>query len=314
MKKLLITFILTFAAITVSAAEEFNLRKDTITIIVPAPPGNARTVLSLRLSQLLKEKGITINVINRPGANRIIGTNQVANSTPDGRTLLIGAAADLALLPQQYPDMVKFNRNSFVPVISIATATPVIAVRRNFPADNLKEFLEVIKKDPLQRQISDYSVFTKLIASSVYSLAGVSPEFISYAGEDQAMIGVASGDLQSAIGTLDDKLLSLNEKIKLIAVTSDKRSSKFPNVETVSEAFPNMVFQYWWGLYAPAGTPDATIKELNKAFAEVWSDPKIVAELKQLNYQAGETSLPALNVYLGNTYKTLDLLSTRYLK
>ena len=106
----------------------------------------------------------------------------------------------------------------------------------------------------------------------------------------------------------------LTDRVKVIATTSDKRSPKFPNVETVSETFPNMVFQYWWGLYAPAGTPDATIKELNKAFAEVWADPKIVAELKQLNYQPGETSLPALNTYLDKEYKTLDQMFNRYLK
>jgi tripartite-type tricarboxylate transporter receptor subunit TctC len=75
-----------------------------------------------------------------------------------------------------------------------------------------------------------------------------------------------------------------------------------------------MVFQYWWGLYAPAGTPDATVKELNKALAEVWTDPKIVAELKQMNYQPGETALPALNAYLDKEYKTLDQMFNRYLK
>jgi tripartite-type tricarboxylate transporter receptor subunit TctC len=316
MKKLLTTLILAYTAITASAAEEFNLRKDPVTIIVPAPPGAARTTLSQRLSQLMKEKGITILVVNKPGANRIIGTNFVASAVPDGRTLLIGGSADLSLLPQQYPDVVKFNKNSFVPVISIAAATPVLVVRKDFPANNFKEFLEVIKKDPLQRQTADYSVHVKLITSSLYSLAGVSPELISYAGEDQAVMGVASGDLQSAVVVLEDKFLpsKLSERVKLIAVTSEKRSSKFPNVESVSETFPNISFQYWWGLYAPAGTPDATIKELNKAFAEVWTDPKIVAELKQLNYQAGETSLPALNTYLDTTYKTLELLSTRYLK
>jgi tripartite-type tricarboxylate transporter receptor subunit TctC len=174
----------------------------------------------------------------------------------------------------------------------------------------------VIKRDPLQRQTADYSVHVRLMASAIYSLAGASPELISYAGEDQALMGVASGDLQSAIVVLEDKFLpsKLSEKVKLIAITSDKRSSKFPAVETVSETFTNVVFQFWWGLYAPAGTPDATIKELNKAFAEVWTDPKLVAELRQLNFQPGETSLPALNAYLDNTYKTLDLLSSRYIK
>jgi tripartite-type tricarboxylate transporter receptor subunit TctC len=312
MKKLLTALILAVTAITLSAAEEFNLRKDPITLIVPAPPGAGRTVLGLRLSQLMKDKGITLQVVNRPGANRIIGTNLAASSVPDGRTLLFGGVADLALLPKQNPDMVKFTRNSFVPVISMSRAEPVLIVRKDFPANNFKEFLEVIKRDPLQRQIADFSMHSSLIASSLYSLAGVSPEFISYAGENQAAMDVAGGSLQSAVVTLEDRYLT--ERVKVIAITSDKRSPKFPNVETVSETFPNVVFQYWWGLYAPAGTPDATVKELNRAFAEVWTDPKIVAELRQLNYQPGETSLPALNAYLDKEYKTLDLMANRYLK
>ena len=312
MKKLLTTLILAFTVITVSAAEEFNLRKDPITLIVPAPPGAGRTVLGLRLGQLMKEKGITLQVVNKPGANRIVGTNLAASSVPDGRTLLFGGVADLALLPKQHPDVVKFTRSSFVPVISMVRAEPVLIVRKDFPANNFKEFLEVIKRDPLQRQIADFSMHSSLIASSLYSLAGVSPEFISYAGENQAAVDVASGNLQSAVVTLEDRYLT--ERVKVIAITADKRSPKFLNVETVSETFPNVVFQYWWGLYAPAGTPDATIKELNKAFAEVWTDPKIVAELKQLNYQPGETSLPALNAYLDKEYKTLDQMASRYLK
>lgn len=312
MKKLLTTLILAFTAITASAAEEFNLRKDPITLIVPAPPGAGRTVLGLRLSQLMKDKGITLQVVNRPGANRLVGTNLAASSVPDGQTLLFGGVADLALLPKQYPDAAKFNRSSFVPVISMARAEPVLIVRKDFPANNFKEFLEVIKKDPLQRQIANFSMHSSLIASSLYSLAGVSPEFISYAGENQAAMDVAGGSLQSAVVTLEDRYLT--ERVKVIAITSDKRSPKFPNVETVSETFPNVVFQYWWGLYAPAGTPDATVKELNKAFAEVWADPKIVAELKHLNYQPGETSLPALNAYLDKESKTLDLMFNRYLK
>ena len=136
MKKLLTALILAVTAITLSAAEEFNLRKDPITLIVPAPPGAGRTVLGLRLSQLMKEKGITLQVVNRPGANRIIGTNLAASSVPDGRTLLFGGVADLALLPKLNPDVVKFTRSSFVPVISMVRAEPVLIVRKDFPANN----------------------------------------------------------------------------------------------------------------------------------------------------------------------------------
>jgi tripartite-type tricarboxylate transporter receptor subunit TctC len=316
MKKLFMTFILAITAITASAAEEFNLRKDTITIIVPSSPGGVTSILSMKLSQLLKEKGVTVLVVNKPGANKVIGSNFVANSAADGRTLLVGAAADIVLLPQQYPNVVKFNKTSFVPVFSLVTGSPVIAVRSNFPANNLREFLDVIRKDPLQRQMSDYSILNKLIASSVYSLSGISPEFIPYSGEDKALMDVASGILQAGIFTYNDRLRTMvsSGKVKMISMVSEKRNTKSPMVETISETFPNVKFQYWWGLYAPVGTPDATVKELNQAFAEVWADPVVISELETMDYRAGEMALPALNAYLDNTYKTLDMLSSRYLK
>ena len=97
-------------------------------------------------------------------------------------------------------------------------------------------------------------------------------------------------------------------------MVSEKRNTKFPMLETVSESFPNVKFQYWWGLYAPAGTPQSTIQSLHQAFTEAWSDPAVISEIENMNYHAVEMSLPALNAYLDNTYKSLDLLSSRYMK
>jgi len=316
MKKLFAALILSFVSVAVSAADEFNLRKDVITIVVPSSPGGVTTALSLKLSQLMKDKGVTVVVVNKPGANKTIGANFVANSAADGRTLLVAAAADIALLPRQYPDIVKFNKTSFVPVFSLAIGYPVIVVRSNFPANNLKEFLDVIRKDPLQRQMSDYSVLNKLIASSVYSLSGTTPEFIPYPGEDKALMDLVSGNLQAGISTYNDQLRSLasSGKIKMISMVSEKRNTKSPMLETVGESFPNVKFQYWWGLYVPAGTPQSSIQTLHQAFAEAWSDPAVISEIENMNYHAVEMSLPALNAYLDTTYKTLELLSARYLK
>jgi tripartite-type tricarboxylate transporter receptor subunit TctC len=315
MKKLLTTLILAFISIAVSAAGEFNLDKDIVTIVVPHGPGPGNT-LCLKLSALLKEKGITVLVVNKPGANKIIGTNFVASSPPDGRTLLMTSVTDMALLPQVMPEVAKFDRNSFVPVFSLAFGTPALAVRSNFPANNLKEFLDVIKKDPLQRQISMYSSNTKLMASAVYSLVGTSPDIISYNSEDKALMDVLGGSLQAGIFTGNEHLraMAATGKIKVIAVLTEKRSPRFPNTESVSESFPGTKFQYWWGLYAPAGTPDSTIKELHRAFTDVWSDPKVIADLDLMNMHSAEMTLPALNAYLDNTHKTLDVLSSKYLK
>jgi len=315
MKKLLTTLILGFTAITASATEKFNLDKDPVTIVVPHGPGPGNT-MCLKLSALLKQKGITVLVVNKPGANKIIGTNFVASSPPDGRTLLLTSVTDMALLPQVMPEVAKFDRNSFVPVFSLAFGTPALAVRSDFPANNLKEFLDVIKKDPLQRQISMYSSNTKLMASAVYSLVGTSPDIISYNSEDKALMDVLGGSLQAGIFTGNEQLraTAATGKIKVIAVLTEKRSPRFPNTESVSELFPNVKFQQWWGLYAPAGTPDATIKELHRAFTDVWSDPKVIADLDLMNMHSAEMTLPALNAYLDNRHKTLDALSSKYLK
>ena len=161
-----------------------------------------------------------------------------------------------------------------------------------------------------------YSSNTKLMASAVYSLAGTSPEIIAYNGEDKALLEVASGDLQAGIFTANDQLraLAVAGKIKVIAVLSEKRSARFPAAESISESFPNAKFQYWWGLYAPAGTPDSSIKELHRVLTDVWSDPKVIADLDQMNFQPAEMTLPMLNTYLDNMYKNLDLLSSKYLK
>jgi tripartite-type tricarboxylate transporter receptor subunit TctC len=314
MKKLFTIFIFAFAAITISAAE-LDLRKDIVTIVVPQGPGPS-TVLCLKLGQLLREKGITVLVVNKPGASKVIGTNFVASADPDGRTLLITSAADMALLPQVMPEVAKFNRNSFVPVFSLVAGVPALAVRNNFPANNLREFLDVIKRNPQQRQISMYSSNTKLMASAVYSLVETSPEIIAYNSEEKALSEVASGDLQAGIFTANDQLraMAATGKIKVIAALSEKRSARFPAVESISESFPGTKFQYWWGLYAPAGTPETTIRELHRAFTDVWSDPKVMAELEQMNFQLAVMTLPTLNVYLDQTYKTLDLLSARYMK
>ena len=315
MKKLLSVLILATMAFSVLATEQFNIRKDIITIVVPQGPGPANT-LCLKLGQLMKEKGVTVLVVNKPGANKTIGTNFVANSEPDGRTLLVTSAADMALLPQVMPEVAKFNRTSFVPVMSLAGATPVIAVRSNFPANNFKEFLDVIKKDTLQRQISMYSSNTKLIASAVYSLVGASPEIISYNSEDQALTDVASGNLQAGIFTANERLraMAATGKIKVLVSLTDKRDIRFQNIESISETYPNTKFQYWWGLYAPADTPKSTIQELHQAFSEVWTDPRVVAEIDMLNLHKAEMTLPMLNTYLDSTYKNLDLLASKYLK
>lgn len=316
MKKLFTALIVLLVSVAASAADDFNLRKDVITIVVPSSPGGVTSILSMKLSQVMKEKGVTLLVVNKPGGNKTIGSNFVANSAADGRTLLVAAAADMTLLPRQYPDIAKFNKNSFVPVFSLATGSPVIAVRRDFPASNLKEFLDVIRKDQLQRQAGNYSVFSELMLFSVYSLVDASPELIPYNSADSALMDVAAGNLQSVIVEVSDRVRTLvsAKKIKLISMVSDKRNTKFPALETVSESFPNVKFQYWWGLYAPAGTPQSTIQALNQAFAEVWSDPMLISELETMNYHPGEMALPALNTYLDNTYKTLELISSRYLK
>jgi len=292
-------------AATSSFAAGLEIGNDTITLVVPSPPSGSTSFTAVKLAQFSVNNGTAMIVSHKPGGERMLGTNFVAAAVPDGKTLLVGGTSEVIMGPLLNLPVVKFDKDSFVPVSSAVVGTYAIIVRNDFPANNLKEFISVISKDPLSRQTGAFSSSSKLVINSTFSLANVKPDIISYIGENQLLMDIISGNLPIALAPSSSRVkeLMLLKKLKVIAVTSPERLPEFPGVSTLAEIEPGLSFQYYFGVWAPAGTPKDKIIELHAMFSKITSDPKFISEVTSMDIRAVTMTLPELNSHTASQRK-----------
>lgn len=237
-----------------------------IRIVVPFPPGGTSDILTRLLGDKLTAAfGQQIVVDNRPGAGGVIATNIVAKSNPDGYTLYMTFVSH-AINPYVYVKLPYDTEKDFAPVALFAVTPNVVVVTPSLPANSIKELIELAKARPGQINYASAGVGTNshLSAEMINSMAGVKMVHVPYKGAPQANADVASGAVQIHIPSMPVAMpLIWANRLKAIAVTSEKRSPALPNVPTVSETLPGYESYAWYGLITPAGTPSAVISRLS---------------------------------------------------
>jgi tripartite-type tricarboxylate transporter receptor subunit TctC len=268
-----------FAALTFSASAT-----EVISLVVPLAPGGATDIIARKLAKQMSDKGTPTIVVNKPGADRIIGTNYAAEATPDGKTLLIGSSSDVVLLPLLNSPLLKFNEDSFIPVSLIGSASPMLTANPGIPANNFKEFLALIKKDPGKYPIGSFGKLTEIQARAIFKMAGAQPTIITYKSDPLESVDIISGVLPFGIQTIPATRQFIESgKIKPIAVLGDRREKQFPKVGTVAEV-NGWHSKFWYGVFAPPGTPDWLVKKLNLEITVLMESPEMKAELESLGF------------------------------
>jgi tripartite-type tricarboxylate transporter receptor subunit TctC len=237
-----------------------------IKIVVPFPAGAGPDQVARMLGQHLQEAfGQTVLIENRAGALGSIGAVEVARSAPDGYTLLMGTnttqAANVAMLKNLPYDPVK----DFTPVMRTVTTNMVLMVKPDFPAKDLLEFLAYAKAHP--NLTAGYgSGASQISIGQLQSRGGLSVIAASYRGVPQAVTDVMAGAINLTFADLSLAIPQMQGgTLRGIGVTSPKRNELAPNLPALAEAMPGFEATIWYGLLAPAGTPDAII---NKLYAE----------------------------------------------
>jgi tripartite-type tricarboxylate transporter receptor subunit TctC len=274
-----------FAIVSFSVtAQIVNSAANTITLVVPQAPGGGTDIPARILAEAVTKNGITVIVENRPGGERSIGANYVATSVPNGRTLFFGSLSDTVMLPLfKYPNL-KFNEKTLIPISYVGSQPFVLTASPDFPANNFKEFLEVIKKDPGRYPIGSFGKTSNLNAYILFDLVGAVPTIINYKGDAPLLVDLAGGSLP--IGTnsyAGSRQLAKEKKIKYIAIMSNKREKDFPNVGTTAE-YNRFTSYFWNGVYAPEGTDNETVAYLHKLFNQALGDPAVIEKLKAHGY------------------------------
>src|SRR5712691_7132737 len=248
-------------------------------VIVPYTPGTGADILARVLGPRLAERWRSAVVVeNRVGATGNIGTEYVAKAAPDGYTLLFTATSfgtNPALVRTLPFDPVK----SFAPVVLAATSSVAVIVNPQVPAKSLREFIALAKREPGKMYYSSPgNGGPQHLAMELLKLeAGIELVHVPYKGAGGALADLIGGHVQAMISALQTVAPHVQSgKLRMLAVMSRQRSSAFPDVPTMREAgLPQLEVETWYGVLAPAGTPDVIIANINSELNTLLKDPGI---------------------------------------
>ena len=246
--------ILTMAATPPAHAADAQYPNKPIRLIVPFGPGSATDQLARVVATGLSERlGAAIVVENKAGAGGNIGAGYVAESAPDGYTLLMGAASTNAINPSLYPNLKFDAMKAFVPVANVASVTNVLVVSPQVKARDVKGLIEELKANNYSYASSGAGGSQHLSAELFKSLSRTDMVHIPYKGGAEPLPDLMSNRVQVMFCNLPVCLPHIQAgKLVALGVTSAQRSPLLPNVPTIAEAgLPGYSVEGWFALFAP---------------------------------------------------------------
>lgn len=282
------------ACLPLSAIAQDNWPNKSITIIIPAAPGGTTDIVGRMISEpLSKELGQTVVIENKAGAAGIIGSQSLIRSKPDGYTLIIGNIGPNAINYSLYKDL-PYKKEDFIPITNVISVPNVLVVNEATPVNNVQELLTYVTSDPQHQTFgsSGKGQSPHMSAELFMQRGNIKAEHITYKGAGPAVAALLANQFTFMIDNLPSSLSHIKSgKLKALAVTSEKRVADLPEVPTMKEAgVDNMVVTAWFGLFAPAGTPDDVVNKIHAAAKKVLESDNIKERFAQLGGEAGGNS------------------------
>jgi tripartite-type tricarboxylate transporter receptor subunit TctC len=247
-----------------------------IRLIIPFPPGGSNDVVGRAIGQQLAERiGQGVVIDNRGGAGGVIGTNEAAKAPPDGYTLLLISTA--------FPTSIAFNRlpqdamKSFAPVAMLGSGPALLVVPANSPANSVKDLLETLRQKPgeLNAAAAGIGSFQHMATELFRLQSKTNFVIVQYKGGGPALTDTIGGQVHFNLGSLVQMVPHVRSgKLRALGVSSAKRVAAMPEVPTIAEAgVPGYEVSNWWGILAPAGTPQPILDRLYKEITAILDSP-----------------------------------------
>jgi tripartite-type tricarboxylate transporter receptor subunit TctC len=271
------------------AADTYPSRQ--VRIVVPYPAGGPTDLIGRILAQRLGERlGKSFFVENISGASGALGAGQVAQSAPDGYTLLI-TTNDFAVASVTNSNLPYDPIKNFSPVTIVAASPQVVAANPSFPAKTMKELVDLIAAAPDKYSYASLGIgFGQLSAERLFKLGLKLDKLVRvpFNGAAPAVNSTLAGDTQVIFLGLPPVAPHLqSEKLRAIAVTSHQRAAQFPDIPTLTEAgVPDQESELQIGLVAPAGTPAPVVAKLQHEISEIVRLPDVKSSLETVSFRA----------------------------
>ena len=260
-----------------------------IRVIVPVPAGGTPDVVARMvapgLSALL---GQQLVIDNRGGAGGLIGAELAAKAAPDGYTLFFSSPGSLTILPHMHKTVGYDTLRDFAPVSLVAIGPFLLITHPSVPVKTVKDLIALAKAQPgkLNYASAGSGAANHLAMELFKSMAAVDITHVPYKGAPQAITDLIGGSVDLMFNSIPPVIQHIRAgRLRLLAVSSAKRSPQLPDVPTVSEAgVPGYEFTTWFGLLAPARTPPAILARLNAELVKVVHAPDMKAQLEIQGY------------------------------
>lgn len=274
-RSLVIAASILLASAIPSSAQDYPTKP--VRLVVPFPPGAGNDTLGrIVATELGTLLGKQVIVDNRAGAGGTIGTEHVASAPPDGYTILLTSSA---LATSAYVYKLKYDPlKSFEAVSPLAIADPaILAINPTLPAKSIKEFIALAKAKPGELHMAHSGIGTFLHTSALLfaKSAGISVVDVPFKGAGAAIQNILSGDSHFVmVGFSSLGPFVTTGRLRAIGVASDKRSRYLPDIPTMAEqGLPEVKAANWFGILAPAGTPQAIVDRLHRDISVIQDRP-----------------------------------------
>ena len=260
-----------------AAAQQYPSRP--VRVVIPQAAGGAVDVAWRPIAQKLTEAwGQQVIVDNRPGANGIIGMDAVAKSKPDGYTLGTGFTSALTINPHVYKTLPYDTFRDFVPVTQVVINTIALVVNPYLPVRTPKELVALGRSRPgdLMYASAGAGNMTHLAAELMRMETGLKMTHVPYKGDTPAVTDLIGGQVALIFATAPSVAAHVNSgRLRLLATCGVKRSLSWPETPTMIESgFPKVAVTGWWGLVAPAGTPQDVVQKVSRDTARLVQMPE----------------------------------------
>jgi len=260
-----------------------------IRLIVPYAPGGPLDVTARALAERVKDSLGTVIVENKPGAGGNLGADLVAKAAPDGHTIGLAAVATHAINPWLFGKIPYDATRDFAPITQMVRVPNVLVMNadtaQRLNIRTLADLIAYAKAHPAQLNYgSGGNGSAGHLAGEMFKkAAGIFAVHIPYSGGNPAQLALLSGQVDFNFDNLATAAANIKAgKLKALAVTTAQRSKALPDIPAMSETLPGFEIDTWWGLVAPAGTPQEVVERLNKAFTEALRAPETQTRFAQL--------------------------------
>jgi tripartite-type tricarboxylate transporter receptor subunit TctC len=245
------------------------------------------------MQKLSERLGQPIVVENRAGANGVIGAAAVAKAAPDGYTLLFSHVGPIAISPAMQSNMPYDSIKDFEPVSQVVSAPLVLVVRPDLPIKSLQDLIGYAKSHSGKLTYGSVGTgsTTHLAGEMLHGMADINILHVPYKGASPVINDMLGGRIDMAFINISGVMPFLpSGKLRAVAVSTLKRSSLLPELAAISETYPGFEVNSWYGVMAPAGTPQEIVQTLQRQIAVVLKSSEVVEMMKASGLDAEGTT------------------------